>query len=262
MGEVIVITSGKGGVGKTTLAANIGAGLASNGKKTVLIDTDLGLRNLDILTGQENLIVYNLVDVIKGSCPFDQALLKHEQYDAFYLLPAAQMKDKSAITAEQLKKLAVELKEQFDYIILDCPPGIEQGFQNAVAAADRAFIVATPTVASVRAADRVRGLIEKNGLQNCDLILNRVRMDLIKRGDMMSIEDVTELFPMPLLGVLPEDEHVLVSENKKSLVLEVDCPTAKACWNICKRIEGEDVPFLDLGTGRHLFSKFSGIFRK
>ena len=197
MGEVIVVTSGKGGVGKTTTTANLGAGLSGLDKKVVVVDTDLGLRNLDVVMGLENLIVYNLVDVIEGTCRLKQALIRDKRYENLYLLPSAQTKDKSAISPEQMKKLTSELKEEFDYVLLDCPAGIEQGFQNAIAGADRALVVTTPEVSAIRDADRIIGLLEKNQIRNSSLIINRIRMDMVRRGDMMSIDDVTEILSIP-----------------------------------------------------------------
>ena len=211
MGEVIVITSGKGGVGKTTTTANIGAGLTKFDKKVAVIDTDLGLRNLDVVMGLENLIVYNLVDVIEGNCRLKQALIKDKRYENLYLLPSAQTKDKTAISPGQMKKLTAEMKEEFDYILLDCPAGIEQGFQNAVAGADRAIVVTTPEVSAIRDADRIIGLLEQNGMKQLDLVINRIRMDMVKRGDMMSVDDVTEILSIPLIGAIPDDEHVVLS---------------------------------------------------
>lgn len=181
MGEVIVVTSGKGGVGKTTTTANLGAGLAKLDKKVVVIDTDLGLRNLDVVMGLENRIVYNLVDVIEGNCRMKQALIRDKRYDNLYLLPSAQTKDKSAISPQQMKKLTEELKEEYDYILLDCPAGIEQGFQNAIAGADHAVIVTTPEVSAIRDADRIIGLLEKNQIKKIDLIINRIRMGYGKK---------------------------------------------------------------------------------
>ena len=186
MGEVIVITSGKGGVGKTTTTANVGTGLAMLDKKVVLIDTDIGLRNLDVVMGLENRIVYNLVDVIEGTCRIRNALIKDKRYPNLYLLPSAQTRDKSAVSPEQMKKLADELREEFDYILLDCPAGIEQGFKNAIAGADSALVVTTPEVSAVRDADRIIGLLEANEMKQTHLIVNRISMDMVKRGDMMS----------------------------------------------------------------------------
>ena len=262
MGEVIVITSGKGGVGKTTTTANIGAGLSEAGKKVVVIDTDLGLRNLDVVMGLENLIVYNLVDVIEGSCRLKQALIRDKRYENLYLLPSAQTKDKSAISPGQMKKLTSELKEDFDYILLDCPAGIEQGFHNAIAGADRALVVTTPEVSAIRDADRIIGLLEKSGLRDNALIINRIRMDMVRRGDMMSVDDVTEILSIPLIGALPDDEHVVIGTNQGEPVIGIDSLAGKAYRNISRRIMGEDVPFMDLNSNHKFFTKLSGIFRK
>ena len=188
MSEVIVITSGKGGVGKTTTSANVGTGLAILGKKTVLIDTDIGLRNLDVVMGLENRIVYNLVDVVEGNCRMKQALIRDKRYPNLYLLPSAQTRDKTAVSPEQMKKLVDDLRDEFDYILLDCPAGIERGFQNAIAGADRALVVTTPEVSAIRDADRIIGLLEADEIGAIDLIVNRIRMDMVKRGDMMSMD--------------------------------------------------------------------------
>ena len=214
MSEVIVITSGKGGVGKTTTTANVGTGLAQLNKKVVLIDTDIGLRNLDVVMGLENRIVYNLVDVVEGNCKIKQALIKDKKYPELYLLPSAQTRDKTSVTPEQMKKLTDELREEFDYILLDCPAGIEQGFKNAIAGADRAIVVTTPEVSAIRDADRIIGLLEANELQKTELIVNRLRMDMVKRGDMMSVDDVCDILAIPLLGAVPDDEHIVISTNQ------------------------------------------------
>ena len=205
MSEVIVITSGKGGVGKTTSTANIGTGLAKLGKSVVMIDTDIGLRNLDVVMGLENRIVYNLVDVVEGNCRMKQALIKDKRYSNLCLLPSAQTRDKTAVNPEQMKKLIEELRPEFDYILLDCPAGIEQGFKNAIAAADRALIVTTPEVSAIRDADRIIGLLEANDIHRINLIVNRLRMDMVKRGDMMSIEDVIDILAIDLIGAVPDD---------------------------------------------------------
>ena len=262
MGEVIVITSGKGGVGKTTTTANIGAGLSESGKKVVVIDTDLGLRNLDVVMGLENLIVYNLVDVIEGHCRLKQALIRDKRYENLYLLPSAQTKDKTAISPGQMKKLTAELKEDFDYVLLDCPAGIEQGFQNAIAGADRAIVVTTPEVSAIRDADRIIGLLEKNHLRDNHLVINRIRMDMVRRGDMMSVDDVTEILSIPLLGAIPDDEQVVIATNQGDPVIGMNALAAKAYSNICRRIMGEDVPFLDLNAEQTIFTKFAHLFRK
>ena len=198
MSEVIVITSGKGGVGKTTTTANIGIGLAKLGKKVLVIDTDLGLRNLDVVLGLENRIVYNLVDVIEGKCRPKQAIIKDKRFQDLYLLPSAQTKDKSSVSPEQMKKLTEDLREDYDFVLLDCPAGIEQGFQNAIAGADKAIVVTTPEVSSIRDADRIIGLLEASGIRDNQLVINRLRVDMVKKGDMMSVEDVTEILAIDL----------------------------------------------------------------
>lgn len=214
MSEVIVITSGKGGVGKTTTTANIGTGLAKLGKKVVMIDTDIGLRNLDVVMGLENRIVYNLVDVVEGNCRLKQALIKDKRYSNLFLLPSAQTRDKSAVSPEQMRKLVDELRKNFDYILLDCPAGIEQGFKNAIAGADRAIIVTTPEVSAIRDADRIIGLLEAEELKKIELVINRIRMDMVKRGDMMSVEDVVDILAIDLIGVVPDDESIVIATNE------------------------------------------------
>ena len=259
MSEVIVITSGKGGVGKTTTTANLGTGLAKLDKKVVMIDTDIGLRNLDVVMGLENRIVYNLVDVVEGNCRIKQALIKDKRYPNLCLLPSAQTRDKSSVTPEQMIKLIEELKEDFDYILLDCPAGIEQGFKNAIAA-DRALIVTTPEVSPVRDADRIIGLLEANEIHKIDLIVNRLRMDMVKRGDMMSIEDVIEILAVDLIGAVPDDDSIVVSTNQGEPCVGNDSLAGQAYMNICRRVLGEDVPMLDLNAKEGFFKKLSKLF--
>ena len=199
MSEVIVVTSGKGGVGKTTTTANVGTGLAMLNKKVVLIDTDIGLRNLDVVMGLENRIVYNLVDVVKGNCRAKQAMIKDKRYPNLFLLPCAQAGDKNSVSPEEMKKLTDELRDEFDYIILDCPAGIEQGFKNAIAGADRAIVVTMPEVSAIRDADRIIGLLEANEKKRADLVVNRIRMDMVKKGEMMSIDDVVDILAIDLI---------------------------------------------------------------
>lgn len=262
MSEVIVVTSGKGGVGKTTTSANVGTGLAQLNKKVILIDTDIGLRNLDVVMGLENRIVYNLVDVIEGNCRAKQAMIKDKRYPNLYLLPSAQTRDKTAVTPEQMKKLTDELRDEFDYIILDCPAGIEQGFKNAIAGADRALIVTTPEVSAIRDADRIIGLLEANDMKRSDLIVNRLRMDMVKRGDMMSIEDVVDILAIDLIGAVPDDENIVISTNQGEPLVGTDTLAGQAYMNICKRILGEEVPLLDLTAGNGFWSKLAGLFKK
>ena len=254
MSEVIVITSGKGGVGKTTTTANVGTGLAKEGKKVVLIDTDIGLRNLDVVMGLENRIVYNLVDVIEGNCRLKQALIKDKRYPNLFLLPSAQTRDKDAVTQEQMVALTAELKEEFDYILLDCPAGIEQGFKNAIAGADRSIVVTTPEVSAVRDADRIIGLLEANEIGTIELVVNRLRPDMVRRGDMMSSEDVVEILAVDLLGVVPDDENIVIATNQGEPLVGNNTLAGQAYENICRRVTGEEVPFLDLFPKHGFFS--------
>lgn len=262
MSEVIVVTSGKGGVGKTTTSANVGTGLAMMGAKVVLIDTDIGLRNLDVVMGLENRIVYNLVDVVEGNCRIKQALIKDKRYPNLFLLPSAQTKDKSAVTPGQMRKLVDDLREEFDYVLLDCPAGIEQGFKNAIAGADRAFVVTTPEVSAIRDADRIIGLLEAEGIVKIDLIVNRIRMDMVRRGDMMSIEDVTDILGIPLIGAVPDDEEIVVSTNQGEPLAGMNSASGQAYLNICKRVLGQEVPLVDMERRRSFFSKLSGRLKR
>ena len=247
MGEIIVVTSGKGGVGKTTTTANLGVGLARLDKKVIVIDTDLGLRNLDVVMGLENRIVYNLIDVIEGNCRLKQALIKDRRCETLYLLPSAQTRDKN---------------EEFDYVLLDCPAGIEQGFKNAVAGATRAIVVTTPEVSAIRDADRIIGLLEAEHMKKIDLVINRIRMDMVKRGDMMSVADVTEILSIPLIGAIPDDEQVVISSNQGEPVVGPDSLAGQAYSNICRRITGEEIPFLDLDSGSGFFTRIGKLFKK
>ena len=258
MGEVIVVTSGKGGVGKTTTTANVGTGLAMLEKKVVLIDTDIGLRNLDVVMGLENRIVYNLVDVIEGNCRIRNALIKDKRYPNLYLLPSAQTRDKNSVTPEQMKKLADELKEEFDYILMDCPAGIEQGFKNAIAGAGKALVVTTPEVSAVRDADRIIGLLEANEMKETYLVVNRLRMDMVKRGDMMSSDDVMEILAVDLIGVVPDDENIVISTNQGEPLVGSDSLAGRAYMNIARRLTGEEVPFIDLNERQSFFGKLFG----
>lgn len=259
MSEVIVVTSGKGGVGKTTTSANVGTGLAMLNKKVILIDTDIGLRNLDVVMGLENRIVYNLVDVINGTCRPKQAMIKDKRYPNLFLLPCAQAGDKNSVTPEQMKALTDELREEFDYIILDCPAGIEQGFKNAISGADRALVVTMPEVSAIRDADRIIGLLEANEKKRADLIVNRIRMDMVKKGEMMSIDDVVDILAIDLIGAVPDDENIVIATNNGEPLVGNDTLAGQAYMNICKRILGEDVPLLDLNKKSGFFSK---LFKK
>lgn len=260
MSEVIVVTSGKGGVGKTTTAANIGIGLAQLGKKVVMVDTDIGLRNLDVVLGLENRIVYNLVDVIESNCRMKQALIKDKRFDdQLYLLPSAQTRDKTSVTPEQMKKLCEELRDLFDYVILDCPAGIEQGFTNAIAGADRAVVVTTPEVSAIRDADRIIGLLEANELRDISLIINRIRPEMVRKGEMMSVDDVVDILAVPLLGIIPDDEHVVIATNQGEAITGSSTPSGEAFSNISRRLTGEEIPFPDLTARKGFFHR---LFRR
>ncbi len=248
MGEAIVITSGKGGVGKTTTTANIGAGLAQAGKKVALIDADIGLRNLDVVMGLENRIVYDLVDVVEGQAKLKVALIKDKRFNEnLFLLPAAQTRDKTAVSPAQMRDLVDSMKGEFDFVLIDCPAGIEQGFKNAVAGSDRAVVVATPEVSSVRDADRIIGLLEAEEKHNPSLIVNRIRPSMVKKGDMMDINDMIEILAIDLLGVVPDDEFIVVSTNRGApAVLNTQSRAGEAYRNIARRLLGENIPVMKL----------------
>ncbi|MGE5574250.1 MAG: septum site-determining protein MinD [Bacteroidota bacterium] len=255
-GRVIVVTSGKGGVGKTTVVANIGCGLASRGKKVALVDADIGLRNLDVVLGLENRIVYDIVHVIEGKCRLRQALIRDKRVQTLFLMPAAQSRDKEAVQPDQMKQLTASLAGEFDYVVIDCPAGIERGFKNAVAGADEAVIVTMPEVSAVRDADRIVGLLEAQGLGGPRLVINRLRPEMVKRGDMLDIDDVLDLLAIDLLGVVPDDESVITSTNRgEPVVLDGASRAGEAFRRIAARIDGEDVPFMSL-EAQSMWSKF------
>lgn len=261
MGEVIVITSGKGGVGKTTTVANIGAGLSLEGKSVVLIDTDIGLRNLDVVLGLENRIVYDLVDVVEGTCKTKQALIKDKRFKGLFLLPAAQTRDKTAVKPEQMIDLCNELRKEYDYILIDCPAGIEQGFKNAIAGADQAIIVTTPEVSAVRDADRIIGLLEANEKKDMRLIINRIKMNMVNKGDMLTIGDVIDLLAVELIGAIPDDEKIQATTNRGEPAITDDkSPAGQAYRNITKRILGENVPIMDFENNKGLFNRLKRVF--
>ena len=261
MGEVIVVTSGKGGVGKTTTTANIGASLALQGKKVALIDTDIGLRNLDVVMGLENRIVYDIVDVVENKCKLRQALIKDKRFDELFLLPAAQTRDKSAVNEEQMIELTSKLKEEFDYILIDCPAGIEQGFKNAIAGADRALVVTTAEISAISDADRIIGLLEANEISDIKLIINRIRQDMVKRGDMMDKQDIVEILAIDLLGIVPDDESIIISTNKgEPAILDSRSNAGKAYKNIAQRILGNNIPIMEVEQENNFFGKIKKMF--
>ncbi len=243
--RVVTVTSGKGGVGKTTLAANLGTALAMRGQRVVVIDADVGLRNLDVMLGLENRIVYDLVDVIEERCRLRQALVRHKQLSKLYLLPAAQTRDKSAVQSEDMVRICDELREEHDIILIDSPAGIERGFRYAMEPADEVLIVTNPEVPAARDADRVIGLIEAEEKGPARLIINRVKPDMVERGQMLAIADVVELLAIELIGVIPEDQDVLIAANHgQPLTLSSNHSRAgHAFHNVARRLLGEDVPF-------------------
>jgi len=260
VGEVIVVTSGKGGVGKTTTTANLGTGLATLGKRVVLVDSDIGLRNLDVVMGLENRIVYDIVDVVEGYCRLKQALIRDKRLEGLFLLPAAQTKDKTAVSPDQMRSLCGDLKREFDFVLIDCPAGIEQGFKNAIAGAEKAIIVTTPEVAAVRDADRIIGLLEAAEMSEPQLIINRIRPDMVRRGDMMDIDDIIEILAIKLLGVVPEDEFIVVSTNRgEPAVMNNTSRAGEAYRNISRRINGEDVPLMPLDFEESFFQRLRKI---
>lgn len=256
MSRIIVITSGKGGVGKTTCTANLGMALAKLGHQVAVVDADFGLRNLDLLLGLENRIVYTAVEVLSGECRLEQALVKDKRQPRLVLLPAAQNRMKDAVTPEQMKQLLGELASRYEYVLVDSPAGIEQGFQNAISAAQEALIVTTPEIASVRDADRVVGLLEAHGVKRIHLIVNRLKPAMVQSNDMMSVQDVQEILAIPLIGVVPDDEKVIVSTNRgEPLVLGNDSNSlaGTSFEHIAKRLDGQKVDFLDLSGNNESF---------
>jgi septum site-determining protein MinD len=241
--RILTITSGKGGVGKTTTTANLGSALAMQGKKVVVLDADIGLRNLDAVLGLENRIVYDLVDVVEGQCRLRQALIKDKRVPELYLLPAAQTRDKNAVNSVQMQQLCLQLRQEFDFVLIDSPAGIEQGFRNAIVGADEIVVVANPEMASVRDADRIIGLVEAAGKPEPRLILNRLRPEMVRRGDMMDVADVLEVLGIDLMGIVPEDEMIIIGTNKgEPVVYEKRSRAGRAFLNAAQRIMGVEVP--------------------
>jgi len=246
-GRVVTITSGKGGVGKTTITANLAVALALLGRRVTAIDTDIGLRNLDVIMGMENQIIYDLVDVVEGRCHVMQALIRDKRLSNLYLLPASQTRDKTAVHPEEVAAICQELTVDNDFVLIDSPAGIEGGFQNAIAGADDIVIVTTPEVSAVRSADRIIGLVEASGKGPGRLVINRIRPAMVRRGDMLDTFDVIESLAIDLLGVVPDDEAVIVAANKGiPLAFEQEPRAGRAFHNIARRIAGEEIPFMPI----------------
>ncbi|WP_077327222.1 septum site-determining protein MinD [Virgibacillus siamensis] len=261
MGEAIVVTSGKGGVGKTTTTANIGTALALMEKKVCLIDTDIGLRNLDVVMGLENRIIYDIVDVIEERCRLKQALIKDKRFEYLSLLPAAQTSDKSAVTKDGMLHIIEELKQEYDYIVIDCPAGIEQGFQNAIAGADKAIVVTTPEKSSVRDADRIIGLLENEEIESPKLVINRIRNHMMKSGDMLSIDDIIQILAIDLIGIVIDDDQVIKASNSgEPIAFQPNSKPSLAYRNIARRILGETVPLQSLEEEKGVFKKVKEFF--
>ncbi len=262
IGRVITITSGKGGVGKTTTTANIGVALALQGKKVVCLDADIGLRNLDVVMGLENRIVYDVVDIVEGRARLRQAMIKDKRMPELYLIPAAQTRDKSAVNPDQMRALCDDLKKDHDFVLIDSPAGIEQGFRNAIAGADEVVIVTTPEVSAVRDADRIIGLVEAAEKGEPRLIINRIRPSMVKRGDMLSVEDVLEVLAINLIGVVPDDEAIIVTTNRgQPAAMDNHSPAGQAYRNIAARLMGQEVPFMILKNDDGLINRLGRLLR-
>ncbi|MBM4421816.1 MAG: septum site-determining protein MinD [Chloroflexi bacterium] len=261
-GTVITVTSGKGGVGKTTTTANIAAALAADGAKVVCIDADIGLRNLDVVLGLENRIVYDIVHVVEGAAKLKQAMIRDKRLPHLFLIPAAQTRDKSAVAPSDMIRICDELRAEFDYIMLDSPAGIERGFRNALAPSNRVVIVTNPEVSAVRDADRIIGLVESEQKGPPSLIINRIKPEMVKRGDMLSIDDVLDVLAIDLIGVVPEDEQIVIGSNRGNPVaLDEKSRSGQAFRNIARRIKGEQVPFMDLDKQDGFFSRLGKLIR-
>jgi septum site-determining protein MinD len=260
--KVVTITSGKGGVGKTTITANLGVALAMNGKRAICIDADIGLRNLDVVLGLENRIVYDLVDVVEGRCRLRQAMIRDKRLPELFLIPAAQTRDKTAISPSDMVRLCNELREGNDWILIDSPAGIERGFRNAIAAADTVLVVTNPEVSAVRDADRIIGLVEAEEKGPAQLIINRINLDMVRRGEMISTEDIVDLLAIDIIGIVPEDEKVIISTNRGlPVTLDGKSQAGLAFQNIAHRMMGETIPFLDLSEQRGFFGRITRMIR-
>jgi len=259
--KIITITSGKGGVGKTTATANLAVALADLGQKVVCIDSDIGLRNLDVVLGLENRIVYDLVDVVEERCRIMQAMIRDKRFNELFLIPAAQTRDKNAVSPSDMIHVCDELRDEFDWVLIDSPAGIERGFRNAVAPADEVMVITNPDVSAVRDADRIIGIIEAEQKGPAKLIINRLNPQMVKRGEMLNADDMVELLAVNLLGIIPEDELVIISTNiGKPVVLETKSRAGQVFRNIARRMMGDEVPLIDLEYRDDFFHKITRAF--
>jgi len=262
-GKVVTVTSGKGGVGKTTATANIGAALADSGQKAVCIDSDIGLRNLDVVLGLENRIVYDLVDVVEGRCRLRQAMIRDKRLPELFLIPAAQTRDKSSLSPSDMIRLCDELRPDYDWILIDSPAGIERGFRNAIAPADIVLVITNPEVAAVRDADRIIGLVEAEEKGPARLIINRIKPEMVRRGDMLAVSDVMELLAVELIGMVPDDESVLMSTNRGTpVVLDGKSKAGQAFRNIAHRLNGEQISFMNLEDEGGILGRLARLVRQ
>jgi len=260
--KIITVTSGKGGVGKTTSTANLAVALAQMGQKVICLDSDIGLRNLDVVMGLENRIVYDLVDIIEGRCRLRQAMIRDKRFEELHLIPAAQTRDKSALSPSDMVKLGEELREETNWVIIDSPAGIERGFRNAIAPADEVIVVTNPDVSAVRDADRIIGLVEAEQKGPARLLINRLNPGMIQRGEMLDAQDILDLLAIKLIGIVPEDEQVIVSTNTgKPVVLEEKSKAGQAFRNIARRLMGDEVPLMDLDFKEDFMHKLSRFFK-
>ncbi|MGI6514658.1 MAG: septum site-determining protein MinD [Syntrophomonadaceae bacterium] len=262
-GQVVVITSGKGGVGKTTTVTNVSMGLAQLGCKVVAMDLDIGLKKLDLIMGLENRVIYDIVQVLEGECTLRQALVKDRRFPNLFMLPAAQTRNKDDINEEQIKNLCAEMKKDFDFILIDCPAGIERGFRNSIAAADWAVVVTNPEVSAVRDADRIIGMLESSQFKDIKLVINRIRPEMVRGGDMLSIDDLLNHLCIDLIGIVPEDDGVVISTNTgEPIILNQRSMAGRAFYNIARRFNNEEVPFLDLNHTGSLWDRIREFFSK
>jgi len=260
---VVTVTSGKGGVGKTTATANLGVALAEAEQRVVCIDADIGLRNLDVVMGLENRIVYDLVDIVEGRCKLRQAMIKDKRLSNLYLIPAAQTRDKTAVSPRDMVKLTDELRKDFDWVLIDSPAGIERGFRNALAPADIVLIVTNPEVSAVRDADRIIGMVEAEEKEPPRLIINRVKPEMVRRGEMLNTADVLDVLAIDLIGVVPEDDGVITASNQGlPVALNPRSKAGKAFREIAHRLMGEEIPLEALESPNGFIRRISRLVRQ